>query len=422
MIHVDSLKLENFRGLEDITLDFPGQTTVIVGVNGVGKTAILEGLAIMLSALIQRLARVPQRTRAFSPNDIRTEAAYVSLELGITLGEETIEWKQGKNRETRGRISLTKRSDLKPLNSAIRSLIADIDAGLEKGQLDLDLPIAVFYSVTRAVRDIPMRVRRKKGYTPLDAFEESLDGSSNFRSFFYWFRMQEDLENEQKRDNHRYSDPQLQAVRKAVSQFLPEYSDLRIRRSPLRMTVTKAEEEFDIRQLSDGEKCLLALVSDIARRLALANPSKKDKLKGEGVVLIDEIDLHLHPQWQREIIPALERTFPNCQFIVSTHSPQVLSHIKAEDVWLLKASDKTIQASRPRVTFGMDSSYILEEVMEVAEREPSVKEKLKNLFSTLESGNLKESKNLLASLEQIGDIPELSRARALLKRKEILGR
>jgi predicted ATP-binding protein involved in virulence len=86
--------------------------------------------------------------------------------------------------------------------------------------------------------------------------------------------------------------------------------------------------------LSDGEKCLLAMVGDLARRLAIANPDYPDALQGEAIVLIDEIELHLHPSWQRNIIPALKRTFPKCQFIITTHSPQVLSYIQPKNIYL----------------------------------------------------------------------------------------
>ncbi|WP_309143275.1 AAA family ATPase [Nostoc sp. CHAB 5836] len=135
-----------------------------------------------------------------------------------------------------------------------------------------------------------------------------------------------------------------------MSSLIPSFSKLRVRRSPLRMTVIKQGEELIVNQLSDGEKCLLAMVGDLARRLAIANPSLPDPLQGSGVVLIDEIELHLHPKWQREIIPALTRTFPNCQFIVTTHSPQVISQVKPEGIYILEKTDEGVVARRPERT------------------------------------------------------------------------
>jgi predicted ATP-binding protein involved in virulence len=157
----------------------------------------------------------------------------------------------------------------------------------------------------------------------LDAYEQSLMGVRiSFNRFFNWFKDLEDLENELFRYDSNYVDRQLKAVRKAIDSLLgEELSNLRIRRSPLRMTMIKKSYELIINQLSDGEKGLLAMAGDLARRLAIANPGLSDPLEGKGIVLIDEIELHLHPKLQREIIPSLKDTFPNCQFIITTHSP-----------------------------------------------------------------------------------------------------
>ncbi|MDM8525382.1 AAA family ATPase [Desulfococcaceae bacterium HSG8] len=110
----------------------------------------------------------------------------------------------------------------------------------------------------------------------------------------------------------------------------------------------KNNSEFSIEQLSDGEKCLIALIGDIARRLAIANPSLDDPLQGKAVILIDEIDLHLHPSWQRMILPGLLATFPKCQFVITTHSPQVLGETDARHIFLLHRNEQDqIVCSRP---------------------------------------------------------------------------
>ena len=128
------------------------------------------------------------------------------------------------------------------------------------------------------------------------------------------------------------------------------------------MVVKKSEQTLYFDQLSDGEKCLLAMTGDIARRLAMANPYADNPLQGGGVVLIDEIELHLHPGWQRRVVPALERTFPNVQFILTTHSPQVLSSVAREQIVLLSGFQAV---SRLPYTEGRDSNAILSELMGV---------------------------------------------------------
>ena len=240
--------------------------------------------------------------------------------------------------------------------------------------------------------------------------------------------MIEDLENETIRDNKNHQDKKLVAVRKAIYSLISEFSDLRIRRSPLQMTVNKTigdkVEELSINQLSDGEKCLLAMVGDIARRLAIANPSLDDPLQGEGIVLIDEIELHLHPQWQHKIIPRLTETFPNCQFIVTTHSPQVLSHVQPENIYILQSTPNGIIASYPESSYGRDSNQILEDYMGTPERPQDIKDKILKIFQVIDQNDLAEAKKLCESLgSEIGsDEPELIRARAVIKRKEILGK
>ncbi|MBF0551845.1 MAG: AAA family ATPase, partial [Deltaproteobacteria bacterium] len=241
--------------------------------------------------------------------------------------------------------------------------------------------------------------------------------------FFEWFRNREDLENERRLDSPPYRDIQLQAVRSAIESFLPGFSQLRVRRSPLRIVVSKEGQELIVSQLSDGEKCLLALVSDLARRLAMVNPGLPDPLQGEAVVLIDEVDLHLHPKWQRSVIDQFERTFPNCQFILTTHSPQILSHVKPESVFILTREQGRVAVVRPAETFGLDSNRVLEEVLDVPERPQEIKDKLSEIFNQLDLGRLDETARLLQELkEQIGDDPELIKAGVILRRKEIIGR
>ncbi|MFN6165719.1 MAG: AAA family ATPase, partial [Pseudanabaena sp.] len=258
-----------------------------------------------------------------------------------------------------------------------------------------------------------------------DAYIRAFTGGKVvFQEFFEWFKLLEELENELIRDNPNYRDKQLESVRQAIYTFLPEFKDLRIRRRPeLRMTVTKNDAELTINQLSDGEKNLLAMVGDLARRLAIANPDMEKPEHGSGVVLIDEIELHLHPKWQRMVIPALLRTFPNCQFIITTHSPQVLGEVKDGKIYRLANTQSGVTAEIVR-TYGRDSNRILEDEMGVPKRNQKIKDDLLNLFRLIDDGNLTQAKELQTSLkEEIGfDEPEFARADVLIHRKEVLGR
>ena len=267
----------------------------------------------------------------------------------------------------------------------------------------------------------------QKTYDQLDAYYNAFTKASSFNSFFEWFRNREDLENQQrlKRKNFDLQDAQLKAVRSAISQFLPNISDLHVDREDHtpRLMANKAGKPVIVNQLSDGEKCLFALVGDLARRLALANPSLENPLKGEGIILIDEIELHLHPRWQRDIVQGLERTFPGCQFVISTHSPQVLGDAKDAAIFVLDLhADEPVKLLHEPL-FGRDTSHLLEEVMDASSRNNSIQEQLDDLFLLLDENNTSAARKSLETLKAtLGDDPELVRASVLLKRREKLVR
>ena len=187
--------------------------------------------------------------------------------------------------------------------------------------------------------------------------------------------------------------------------------------------VDKDEEELIVNQLSDGEKCTLALVGDLARRMAIANPNTSDPLHGEAIALIDEADLHLHPSWQRRLGSALAGTFPNCQFLLSTHSPAILSHLKPESIWILERTRKGVEATRPDSSYGQKVDRILEDIMDVSARPDEIRDKVSLLFLAIEESRLKKARQFLNELKgEIGTDPDLVKADLLIRRKETLGR
>lgn len=220
-------------------------------------------------------------------------------------------------------------------------------------------------------------------------------------------------------------DRELEIVTKTIEKFIPEYSNLRVTRIPTpHMLVEKDGKTIRLDQLSDGEKNMIAMVGDIARRLSMANPRMENPLEGNGIVLIDEIDLHLHPLWQRVIVSKLTEVFPNCQFIVSTHSPQVLSHVKAEHIFMLQPEKNNISVTKPTESYGRSTDRQLEDILGVEARPLKIKEELHQLYKLIQEPKLEEAKQLMAELENEieGREPELVKADVLIKRKEILGK
>jgi predicted ATP-binding protein involved in virulence len=437
---VKRLKLTSFRGIGDLTLEFDAdEPTVLIGINGVGKSSILDSIAILLSWLIAPIQFNPEsrsrflkyqglvssmererdlaKGRYYKEQDIKIGHNQTYNEITILLNSQQVNWSLTTDQEVRDTVTGINLGELEPVTNEIR----------RQWQVssEANLPLAVYYPVNRAVLDITLEIPNKNHFAQIDAYEQGIVGGQiNFGRFFQWFRVLEDVENEERRDNPDYRDRQLEAVRQAISLLMPGFSNLRVRRSPLRMTATKQGQELIIEQLSDGEKCLLAMVGDLARRLAIANPSLRNPLEGEGVVLIDEIELHLHPKWQREIIPALTKTFPNSQFIVTTHSPQVISEVKPNGIYILEATSEGIVAKRPESSFGRDSNRILEDLMGVPARPQEIKDDLLRLFRLIDKGDLDGARQLRQQIaDKIGtDEPEFVRADVLMRRKEILNR
>ncbi|MBD0309395.1 MAG: AAA family ATPase, partial [Microcoleus sp. T1-bin1] len=389
---VKRLKMNSFRGISDLTLEFDtDEPTVFIGINGVGKSSILECLAILLSWLTKRIQNPDSSGRCFKDDDIKKERKETHNEITILINDgQELAWSLTHVSKGRSKDTSSNLGDLKRVVDRIHS---ELDANPYAA-----LPLAVYYPTNRAVLDIPLKIRTKHSFEQITAYDEVLTGGQiDFRRFFEWFKEREDLENEVRLDSYNeYRDHEIKAVRDAIENLLDGFSNLRVRRSPLRMTVNKEGDELIVNQLSDGEKCLLALAGDLARRLAIANPDRNyNPLEGSGVVLIDEIELHLHPKWQRAIIPNLKKTFPNCQFIITTHSPQVISDLKW--VHLLRSTSEGIAIDRVP-SFGKDSNRILETLMETPERPQQIKEDLRKLFRLIDKGELGKARQFRQNL------------------------
>ena len=187
----------------------------------------------------------------------------------------------------------------------------------------------VYYGTDRIVR-VSQR-GQIKSFRVTDSLRNSFDNVNYFRDFYDWFKTEEDIE---LRENPAYRNQKLDCVRTALGRMIMGYSNLRIELSPSRMLMTNSEgTNLQIDQLSGGYKAVLSVIADIAKRLSMANPDSVNPLEEEAVILIDELELHLHPKWQKEIVDDLKRTFPNCQFIISTHSPFIIQSLNAEELF-----------------------------------------------------------------------------------------
>ena len=422
---IKSLNLTHYRGAVALPLVFDERLNVFFGVNGAGKSTVLDALALMLSWAVSRIRHPGSSGRPIAEEDIANGKSSAVIDIACSTEIGPFEWKLSKSRP--GHLAEEK-STFNGLSEYARS----IQARIVETEAQYNIPLLVHYPVNRAVLDIPLRIKGKHRFNLLSAHEDALSGGANFRTFFEWFREREDLENENRKyqddlikpDDYCYPDPQLEAVRRALSQFLPEFSNLTVRRNPLRMEVEKQGKRLSVNQLSDGEKCMIALIADLARRLAIANPTLADPLQGAGIVLIDEVDLHLHPKWQRLVVPCLLEVFTGCQFIISTHSPHVITHVKPESLYLLRQTANGIEVEKPRESYGKNVDRVLEDLMGLDTTRPTlVNNALHTVFQTIDEGALGEARNLIEELRnKIGDDPDLVKADVLIRRKEIIGK
>lgn len=416
---IQQLKLQCFRGFSPFfEIAFDPRLTVFVGENGMGKSSLLDSLAILLSRLASRISTKTKTGRRFTGSDIANGFDVVTGKIDVQVDGIQYSWLAGKHRVSPGTPSSS--FELIELIKRIRIKAHEDDT--------FSLPLTVLYSVNRQVDDVQLPAKKGHVFDRYAAIDPSLRGTSNFADFFTWYRNREDIENELFRDQAKLSegtklderispDPQLQAIRNALEIMMPGYCDLRVKRKPsLRMVVSKHGHEFSIQQLSDGEKCLLALVADMARRLAIANPGVQNPLHAEGVFLIDEVELHLHPAWQRMVLPRLLETFPNSQFIVTTHSPQVLGEVHAENIFRLFQNEQGhVVWEKPQRSKGLDSSEVLTEIMQAPAQNVATRKKLNTLYELILEGDIEQAQAEIAEMErELGDIPDLHKAKTMI--------
>jgi predicted ATP-binding protein involved in virulence len=404
------LHLKNFRGIQDMTLEFSPDVTALIGMNGAGKSAVLDALAALLLKMQINFLQtatmpvgLPQdwwQDFMLGASDIRSGSAIAEIE-GCFLspaGEANV-WIN--------------------IDPAFQFHHGNPPSWQQPQHTLRGIPAALHYDVQRAVDAIDLATPGKSANPLPDSFWRVMHhGHANFNTFFNWFREREDDENEKIRDQADYRDPGLQAVRDAISAFTGFHS-LRVRRKPQpHLTLVKHQIELSIMQLSDGERSLLALVGDLAHRLALwrdvfpdtGTNQVRQSFRDEAIVLIDEIELHLHPAWQRRVLHQLRTIFPHCQFIITTHSPQVVGELKRDEICLLKDGQFV---GHPAYAYGLDSASALEIFMEGAARNPDVRNKLDAIERALEDEQLPQAKQLIEALRrETGDIPDIMQHQA----------
>ena len=441
-----SVEIDNFRAIEQLRLPLDPSLTVLHGGNTCGKTSVLSAIAVGLGVIPDLLRDVSEI--GFLETDLRAGESFVQVDLTTTEDDSwTRERRLGTTRDY-------------GLDAGLKERLSEVTRADEEARSPVELPIVAFYRTNRGVEvldqkslrltfgnavasgvrlyavwaaqaEMTARIGSNRDSPRSEALKEALSAHTSFPELFTWFYAKEndELRDQKRRHDFRCRRKDLSTVRNAIVSMVDGVSDPHVDVDPLRFSVSVALPEggkktLELDQLSGGQRAVLALAADLAWRMAQGNPHLDDPLGSEAIVLIDEIELHLHPSWQQRILTDLRRTFPNTQFIVSTHSPQVLTTVEPEHVVELAREDGRIVAgSAAGWTYGAEAGDVLSVVMGVDERPANdFTEKLARYRRLIndDQGESQEALALRRELQQRSpDDPALGRADLEIRRRKL---
>lgn len=412
------MEVQNFRCFSSMEMELHPRFNLVVGVNGTGKTAMLEAARIAIGSLFLEMDKYENKiwTPGIETTDVRLHLLEPQYPVNVTceaqlpldddqsdvIGNKYIQWTRTLEKPG-GR---TTKSMAKPMEEVSRRLQQNVRKGM-----DFSLPLVAYYSTDRFKKE-----RRDTGITPegsrLRGYFHALASNSNIKFFLDLYKT-ETLAELQSGEKSSW----LEAVTQTMLVCIPDgkrmYHD--VRRDTLLLELHSTQQPIPFYSLSEGVRSMLGLVMELALRCCLLNPHLKEKapLLTPGVVLIDELDLHLHPSWQKKVIGDLQQAFPAFQFIASTHAPLVIGSLQDGDIFSI--SDRHIYHFQPQ--YGRDANAILRE-MGTEPMAGDLQQDLDAYFLLIEGGKGQglEAQNLRNSLRnRLGENhPEMERADLLL--------
>lgn len=428
-MNINNIRLSNFRCFKNTQIKFNSEFTVIVGNNGAGKSSVLDAVAISLGSFLAGIDGV--QSNSISKDDVR----FVSYELGSVIdrqpqfpvqiqcvanvGQEILTWDRVLNSEN-GRTTIV---DAKQ----IMEYAGGLQQKVRKGDKNTILPLFSYYGTGRLFA----QKKQKRSSSSLQSaskfagYIDCLDIMSNEKLMLKWFKKMTLIELQEKR-----ALPELSAVIGAIKKCLdgvfsestqnPEPNVFyEVKTDDIIITFKNSHGELEkhpLRELSDGYRNTLSIIADIAYRMAVLNPQLLENVVNltPGVVLIDEIDLHLHPSWQKRIIKDLRVIFPKVQFIVTTHSPSIISSISNEHLIVFKDYEAIYPSS---TTYGRDVNSVLREIMGVSERQQEIMEKFNIFYHFIDIQDYEQARIILQELmATVGpEDPEIAGANVTLK-------
>lgn len=442
-VTLNRLKLIDFRKFSSLDVEFDPRLTVIIGDNGAGKTTIIDAIAKTFSWINARIEVAGKTSKSLKETDININSLhYAEASTYISLG--STHYDCALSRSVKGAEN-EKKSHLESFRDFSNLYRVVNDKQRQQQQPEINIPLFASYSVDRHAKsnqtfDIE-KLKDIETSSRFDALDSSaLDGTAHFETFLEWYITLDNLINatpqtnnealkrdvdaleavvtnrehplwqmlEEKKAHYQTAiDKQStyhqkrriklqQTIKDAIIKTVPSVKKIFVDRSRsgrAEFKIINEGSEINVFQASQGQQILISLVADIARRLALLNPQLDTPTHGQGIVLIDEIELHLHPQWQQSIIQSLQTTFANIQFIVTTHSPQVLSTVDKRCIREFGTDKNGLDIVKvPKFqTKGVTSAQILARVMHT-DATPKIKEaQWLNQFSALLQAGQKEA-------------------------------
>lgn len=340
---IKRITINNFKGIEHVELDFDSGFNVIYGINGTGKSSVLDAISIGIGSILSTTGASfglkGLKSRPLMKNEIRrvmvsdnnielfdvTLSGLFKGENDIFEDENGIDW------------SRTQTINSKQLNTTnAKKLTEEGKKITQRLKEESSIPLFVNFSTARVWSQIYEKERTKKELkyektgSRLDGYYACLDPRSIEQKFLNWFKTYEDSILKFNKDKSLYV-----AFVNAITTMVPSWTDIKFNWALDDLVGKNDKDEWmTMGNLSDGYRGIASLAADIAYRAIKLNPHLGERavLDTTGIVLIDELDMHLHPKWQKHVVNDLRKTFPNIQFIVTSHSPFILQSMKQNEV------------------------------------------------------------------------------------------